>query len=519
MERRSSYVAFRSLAINLTYTLLLFYYSLRRFTTAFLIGSSSIPWELLQIVLIKQHYRRSLLGTLSFKPQTSNLTMRCFFIVLTTLSATTSFQFLASVKLIAAKKYLPNRMSLKESSSSSSSESTNNACNNLSPMIRESFVSTRIVTDERDLDQSSSIIVTAALNEKDALVSIDTNRSGAAVISDDFVRVAAKLAAADTKGEDTNENFYALIDELLLASDIDTPPIPKNSPMPKKEGAGKRQPLDALVGCLGPVIEKASKGCFETIDGIVNAKESLQISNAVASVIVESTSSLDEKLAGNAPVKQVPSSGQPFYFATISDSHSAPLMTRRHRSTTNELKATLSRVEGDDPSSLAPAKRKHVDVVKFVARPTRSRPIVQSSCTRAVNTRSSKTQLKAAATNSDDDHNTSGKVASTEHVDIAIVGSGLAGLSAGAILNACYGKKVGIYESHYLAGGCAHAFDRKASNGVTFTFDSGPTILLGCSSPPLNALQQVLNVVGQEVKWIPYDGWYVTVCTVLYCWN
>ena len=81
-------------------------------------------------------------------------------------------------------------------------------------------------------------------------------------------------------------------------------------------------------------------------------------------------------------------------------------------------------------------------------------------------------------------------------------------MCAGAILNTLYGKTVGIYESHYLAGGCAHAFDRKAaSNGKTFTFDSGPTILLGCSSPPYNPLAQVLQAVDQNIDWISYDGW------------
>ena len=69
--------------------------------------------------------------------------------------------------------------------------------------------------------------------------------------------------------------------------------------------------------------------------------------------------------------------------------------------------------------------------------------------------------------------------AKEEEVDVAIIGAGIGGLCAGAILNTLYGKKVGVYESHYLPGGCAHAFDRKASNGMTFTFDSGPTILLG----------------------------------------
>jgi predicted NAD/FAD-binding protein len=66
-----------------------------------------------------------------------------------------------------------------------------------------------------------------------------------------------------------------------------------------------------------------------------------------------------------------------------------------------------------------------------------------------------------------------------DEVDVVIVGAGLGGLCAGAILNTLYGKKVAVFESHYLPGGCAHAFDRKASNGMTFTFDSGPTILLG----------------------------------------
>ena len=100
-----------------------------------------------------------------------------------------------------------------------------------------------------------------------------------------------------------------------------------------------------------------------------------------------------------------------------------------------------------------------------------------------------------------------------EHVDIAIVGAGIGGLCAGAILNTLYKKKVGIYESHYLAGGCAHAFDHVVNitnkGKRTFTFDSGPTIVLGCSRKPYNPLRQVLNAVGlgEQVKWIPYEAW------------
>lgn len=103
------------------------------------------------------------------------------------------------------------------------------------------------------------------------------------------------------------------------------------------------------------------------------------------------------------------------------------------------------------------------------------------------------------------------EVDEVDEVDIAIVGAGIGGLCAGAILNTLYNKKVGIYESHYLPGGCAHAFERRAENGMTFTFDSGPTIVLGCSHEPYNPLQQVLRAVGvdEEVEWIPYDGWGV----------
>ena len=101
-----------------------------------------------------------------------------------------------------------------------------------------------------------------------------------------------------------------------------------------------------------------------------------------------------------------------------------------------------------------------------------------------------------------------------EVVDIAIVGAGIGGLCAGAILNTLYKKKVGVFESHYLAGGCAHAFQRvgkhpKTGEKAIFTFDSGPTIVLGCSAKPYNPLRQVLNAIGRggEVEWLRYDGW------------
>ena len=115
-------------------------------------------------------------------------------------------------------------------------------------------------------------------------------------------------------------------------------------------------------------------------------------------------------------------------------------------------------------------------------------------------------------TTENNDNNIDDGSSDVDVVDIAIVGAGIGGLTAGAILNTLYGKKVGVYESHYLPGGCAHAFERTASTTkgeepTAFTFDSGPTILLGCSQRPFSAIRQVLDAVSQPVNWIRYDGW------------
>ena len=100
-----------------------------------------------------------------------------------------------------------------------------------------------------------------------------------------------------------------------------------------------------------------------------------------------------------------------------------------------------------------------------------------------------------------------------DNYDIAVVGAGIGGLCAAAVLTQCYGKRVAVVEAHYLAGGCAHAFTRRAKSGDYYTFDSGPSIVLGCSAPPYNPLRQVLNAVGagDAVEWIRYDGWGMVV--------
>ena len=93
--------------------------------------------------------------------------------------------------------------------------------------------------------------------------------------------------------------------------------------------------------------------------------------------------------------------------------------------------------------------------------------------------------------------------------DVAIIGGGIGGLSAAAILSARYGKIVQVHESHYRPGGCAHSFPIKSKQGTTYQFDAGPTILLGCSAPPYNPLQQVLNRLGasDKIDWVTYHSW------------
>jgi phytoene dehydrogenase-like protein len=87
-------------------------------------------------------------------------------------------------------------------------------------------------------------------------------------------------------------------------------------------------------------------------------------------------------------------------------------------------------------------------------------------------------------------------------VDVVIIGSGIGGLSCGALL-ARYGFRVVVCESHSIAGGAAHGFER---NG--FLFDSGPSLYSGLSyRPSANPLRQVLDAIGEDAEWVNYDTW------------
>ncbi|MBD2257630.1 NAD(P)/FAD-dependent oxidoreductase [Pseudanabaena sp. FACHB-2040] len=88
--------------------------------------------------------------------------------------------------------------------------------------------------------------------------------------------------------------------------------------------------------------------------------------------------------------------------------------------------------------------------------------------------------------------------------DILVIGSGIGGLSCAALL-ARYGNSVTVCESHSIAGGAAHSFERSG-----FTFDSGPSLYSGLShSPSTNPLRQVLDALEEDLDWATYDTWGV----------
>ena len=73
-----------------------------------------------------------------------------------------------------------------------------------------------------------------------------------------------------------------------------------------------------------------------------------------------------------------------------------------------------------------------------------------------------------------------------ELFDVVVIGSGIGGLSAAALL-AKYGLDVCCVESHEHAGGAAHEWKRQG-----FTFESGPSLYTGLSQfPTSNPLGQV----------------------------
>lgn len=88
-----------------------------------------------------------------------------------------------------------------------------------------------------------------------------------------------------------------------------------------------------------------------------------------------------------------------------------------------------------------------------------------------------------------------------EAVDIAIVGAGLGGLSAGAFL-ARAGLSVAVFDSHYVAGGCATQFTRRGARGK-YAFDVGVHYIGECG--PDGELSRLLRNAGAETEFVPLD--------------
>ena len=111
----------------------------------------------------------------------------------------------------------------------------------------------------------------------------------------------------------------------------------------------------------------------------------------------------------------------------------------------------------------------------------------------------------SATSNQPSSSSTSTSTTSEEssETDVVIIGSGVGGLTAGALL-AKYGMRVTVCESHpYAAGGALHSWKRDG-----YTFESGPSLWSSLGSrPSVNPLGQVLDALDEELELLEYNDW------------
>ena len=83
-----------------------------------------------------------------------------------------------------------------------------------------------------------------------------------------------------------------------------------------------------------------------------------------------------------------------------------------------------------------------------------------------------------------------------DRYDVVVVGAGIGGLTAGALLARC-GLSTLVVEHHYLPGGCCTALRREG-----FTFDVGPELLYGFEDRGYNPHRFVMNEIEEEIDMI-----------------
>lgn len=88
-----------------------------------------------------------------------------------------------------------------------------------------------------------------------------------------------------------------------------------------------------------------------------------------------------------------------------------------------------------------------------------------------------------------------------ESVDVAVIGAGLGGLVTAAQL-ARAGQRVAVFESHYVAGGCATMFTRRGEGG-RYHFDVGLHYIGDCG--PGGMIPRILGELGIELAYEPLD--------------
>jgi len=89
-----------------------------------------------------------------------------------------------------------------------------------------------------------------------------------------------------------------------------------------------------------------------------------------------------------------------------------------------------------------------------------------------------------------------------DQVEVAIVGAGLGGLTAGALL-ARRGIRVAVFDGHYVAGGCGTMFSR-GSGDRRFVFDVGLHYVGDCG--PEGRIPTLLRAAGaKDVTFVPMD--------------